>query len=158
MGDVVTQEMVNNNIAPEDTVAWGLKAGGNFDMFDASLAYTSVDDGMTGVFNVGGVKTPLYTQLILNQAFIRTDSDTFVARAGLKALGGKFGAAYNYSTQFDGKLAEHDYTEFDLTYKTKVFNGSTTLFAGYIYQDLNVDALAGDWDQNVIRFWGRYNF
>jgi hypothetical protein len=131
-------------------------------MFDASLAYTSVDDGgIQGITtkNVGGVKTPLYTQLILNQAFINYDSDTFVARAGLKALGGKFGAAYNYSDLGNSRvLGSGEYTEFDLTYKTKVFNGSTTLFAGYIYQDRDLDALAGDFDQNVLRFWGRYNF
>jgi len=147
----------------DDSFAWGLKAAGNFDMFSASLAYTSVDDGgMQGLTttNVGGVKTPLYTQLILNQAFISYDSDTFVARAGLKALGGKFGAAYNYSDLGDSRrLGSGEYNEFDLTYKTKVFNGSTTLFAGYIYQDKSFDDVAiSDFDQNVIRFWGRYNF
>jgi hypothetical protein len=142
----------------DDTFAWGLKAAGNFDMFDASLAYTSVDDGgIQGITtkNVGGVKTPLYTQLILNQAFINYDSDTFVARAGLKALGGKFGAAYNYSDLGNSRvLGSGEYTEFDLTYKTKVFNGSTTLFAGYIFQDAD----AWNDSNNVIRFWGRYNF
>jgi hypothetical protein len=147
----------------DDSFAWGLKAAGNFDMFSASLAYTSVDDGgIQGLTttNVGGVKTPLYTQLILNQGYISYDSDTFVARAGLKALGGKFGAAYNYSDLGSSRvLGSGEYTEFDLTYKTKVFNGSTTLFAGYIYQDLSHDnVLIPDFDQNVLRFWGRYNF
>jgi len=138
----------------DDTVAFGVKAGGTWDMFDASLAYSSVDDGGIGVFNVGGVKTPLYTQMILNQGAIRYDSDTFVARAGLKALGGKFGAAYDYSDTNDAGVFGDDYTEFDLTYKTKVFNGSTTLFAGYIYQD------ADKWidSHNTLRFWGKYNF
>jgi len=136
----------------DDTVAWGLKAGGNFGMFDASLAYTGVDEGDTGVFNVGGVKTPLFTQMILNQGFIRSDNDTFVVRAGVKALGGKFGLAYDYTT--DNSSADNDYQEFDLTYKTKAFNDTTTLFAGYIYRD------ADNWNdsQNVLRFWARYNF
>jgi len=138
----------------DDTTAVGVKAGGNFDMFDASLAYTSVDEGDSGVFNVGGVKTPLYTQMILNQGAIRSDSDTFVARAGVKALGGKFGLAYDYSDTNDASVFGDDYTELDLTYKTKVFNGSTTLFAGYIYQD--ADAWADS--RNTLRFWGRYNF
>ncbi len=141
----------------DDTLAWGVKAGGNYDMFSLAAIYTSVDDSGFGVFNVGGVKTPLYSQLILNQNFIRFDSDTFVAKAGVKALGGKFGAAYNYST-FNASTTEDAYQEFDLTYKTKVFNDSTTLFAGYIYQDVDVDVLDADWDQSVIRFWGRYNF
>ena len=137
----------------DDTVAFGAKAGYNFGTFDASLAYSSVDDGGIGVFNVGGVKTPLYTQMILNQNFIRFDSDTFVARAGMKALGGKFSVAYDYSDVVEG-----EYAELDLVYKTKVWNDSTTLFAGYIYQDFDADITASSYDQNVVRFWARYNF
>ena len=138
----------------DDTVAFGLKAGGNFGMFDASIAYSSVDDGGIGVFNVGGVKTPLYTQMILNQGAIRWDSDSFVVRAGVKALGGKFGLAYDYSDTNDASIFGDDYQELDLTYKTKAFNDTTTLFAGYIYRD------ADKWadNQNILRFWARYNF
>jgi hypothetical protein len=146
-GGTVMSDGFNN-----DTVAIGAKAGYNFGMFDASLAYSNVDEGDSGVFNVGGVKTPLYTQMILNQAAIKSDNDTFVARAGVKALGGKFGLAYDYTT--DNSAAENDYTELDLTYKTKVFNGSTTFFAGYIFQDAD----AWEDSNNVIRFWARYNF
>jgi hypothetical protein len=87
--------------------------------------------------------------MILNQGYIRYDSDTFVARAGMKALGGKFALAYDYSDVVEG-----EYTELDLVYKTKVSNDSTTLFAGYIYQDHD----AWNDSNNVIRFWGRYNF
>jgi len=134
-----------------DAQAFGLKAGGNFGMFDASLAYSNVNDAAYGLLNVGGVKTPLYTQMILNQGFIRNDNDTFVVRAGMKALGGKFGLAYDYTTD---NAADNDYQELDLTYKTKAFNDTTTLFAGYIYRD------ADNWtdSQNILRFWARYNF
>jgi hypothetical protein len=142
----------------DDSVAFGAKAGYDFGTFNASLAYSTVDDGgVPGISmrNVGGPKTPLYTQMILNQNFISYDSDTFVARAGMKALGGKFGLAYDYSDVVEG-----EYTELDFVYKTKVWNDSTTLFAGYIYQDLNADNdyIDADFDQNVIRFWARYNF
>lgn len=138
----------------DDTVAFGAKVGYDFGMFDASVAYSSVDDGGIGVFNVGGVKTPLYTQMILNQDAIRYDSDSYVVRAGVKALGGKFGLAYDYSDTNDNSAFGDDYSEFDLTYKTKVFNDSTTLFAGYIYQDADAWTDAN----NVLRFWARYNF
>jgi hypothetical protein len=138
----------------DDTVAWGLKAGGNFGIFNASLAYSSVDDGDAGVFNVGGVKTPLYTQMIANQDAIRYDSDSFVARVGVKALSGKFGLAYDYSDTNDASSFGDDYQELDFTYKTKVFNDTTTLFAGYIYQDADAWADA----KNTVRFWARYNF
>jgi len=135
-----------------DTVAYGAKIGGNLGMFDLSLAYSGVDDGDTGVFNVGGVKTPLYTQMILNQGAIKSDNDTFVARAGVKALNGKIALAYDYTT--DNSDANNDYQELDLVYKTKVFADSTTLFAGYIFQD------ADNWDDshNTLRVWARYNF
>jgi len=138
----------------DDTVAFGVKAGTDLGMFNVELAYSSVDDGGIGVFNVGGVKTPLYTQMILNQDAIRYDSDSFVARAGVKALGGKFGLAYDYSDTNDASVFGDDYSELDLTYKTKVFNDAATLFAGYIYQDAD----AWDDSRNTIRVWGRYNF
>ena len=133
--------------------------GGNWDQFDATIAYSSVDDGTVKIENFGThVKSPLYTQVIFNQDFIKSDSDTFVAKVGMKALDGKFGFAYNYSDYNFGHGGE--YTEMDLTYKTKVFNGSTTLFAGYIYRDndSNSEEADADWDDNILRFWARYNF
>jgi hypothetical protein len=134
-----------------DTVAFGAKIGGSIDSINLSLAYSNVDDGDAGVFNVGGVKTPLYTQMILNQGAIASDNDTIVARASTKALGGTLALAYDYTT--DNSSLDNDYQELDLTYKTKVFNDSTTVFAGYVYTDTdNADS------QNMIRVWGRYNF
>ncbi|SFV90957.1 hypothetical protein MNB_SV-4-511 [hydrothermal vent metagenome] len=146
-GGTVMSDAFNN-----DTVAFGAKVGGSFGMVNASVAYSNVDDGDTGVFNVGGVKTPLYTQMILNQGAISSDNDTVVARADVKALNGKIALAYDYTT--DNSDANNDYQELDLVYKTKVFADSTTLFAGYIYQD------ADNWDDahNTLRVWGRYNF
>lgn len=135
-----------------DTVAFGAKIGGSINSIDLSLAYSNVDDGDAGVFNVGGVKTPLYTQMILNQGAIASDNDTIVARASMKALGGKISLAYDYTT--DNSSTGDDYQELDLVYKTKVFNDSTTLFAGYLYQD------SDSWaeERNNLRFWARYNF
>jgi len=143
MGDFVA-------VNPNDTVAFGAKAGYDFGMFDASIAYTNVDDGDAGLFNVGGVKTPLYTQMILNQNFIRSNNDTFVARAGMEALGGKFSLAYDYTT--DDSILNNDYTELDLVYTTKI--ASTNLFVGYIYQDMDIISDSS----NTVRIWGRYNF
>ena len=163
----------------EDTTAWGAKIGGNFDLFDASIAYSSVDDGTANIENLGtNVKTPLYTQMIFNQNTIKRDSDTVVVRAGVKALGGKFGVAYAYSDLGATALpavaglagGEGEYSELDVTYKVKVWNDSTTLFAGWVYQDddrmdglviTNPDTGAEtiyDGTQNMIRLWGRYNF
>ncbi len=146
-----------------ETTAFGAKIGAKFNIVNVSVAYSSVDDGAVPLHNLGTrIKTPLYTQMIANQNFIKSDSDTFVVRASVKALGGNIGAAYNYSDVGNNAGAftsnqvvpAGDYTEFDLTYKTKVFNDSTTLFAGYVYQDHDV------WDDNnnILRFWGRYNF
>ena len=147
MGDAVTANA-------ENTVAFGAKVGGNFSGIDASLAYSNVNDGQAGVFNAGGVKTPLYTQMILNQGAIRKDNDTVVARVGTAALGGKVGLAVDYTKS--NATGVEDYTEADLTYKTKVFNNTTTLFAGYVYTQQ--DGVNNDDAQNMIRVWGRYNF
>ncbi len=143
----------------DDSVAFGAKIGADFGMFDASLAYSNVNDGgIQGItmVNTGGVKTPLYTQMILNQSKINFDNDTIVARVGTDlaqfGLDGKLALAYDMTT--DNSAAGDDYTELDLTYKTKVLNNTTDLFAGYIFQDQD------SWKDgySTFRVWGRYNF
>jgi len=135
----------------ESTTAFGAKIGGNFGMFDASVAYSTVDDGDVPIHNLGtGVKTPLYTQMILNQGSIKSDNDTVVLRAGVKALGGKFGVAYDFTT--DNSVVGNDSTELDVTYVTKI-SDSTKLFAGYVLRTQDIGE-----DLNMVRFWARYNF
>lgn len=153
------QISVGNDL--EDTTAYGAKLEGKFGMFGLKAAYSSVDEGFTGVFNVGGVKTPLYTQMIFNQAFIASNADTFLVSATADALGGKFIAEYSATTMNDrvidqeaGLVGDVDYAEFDFIYKTKVWNDSTTLFAAYIWQDHDAYEDAN----NAIRVWARYNF
>jgi hypothetical protein len=145
----------------ESTTAFGAKIGAKINMFSLLAAYSSVDEGETGVFNVGGVKTPLYTQMILNQGFIAKNADTILLKGVVKALGGKFIAQYGMTTQNDriidadlGLIDDLDYNEFDFIYKTKVWNDSTTLLAAYVNQDFDLK----DDSNNVIRFWARYNF
>jgi hypothetical protein len=133
----------------EDTTAFGAQVGGKFGGVSASLAYSSVDDGSLPIHNYGaGVKTPLYTQMVLNQAAIKSDSDTFVARLGMAALGGNVGLAYDFSDTASG-----DYNELDLTYKTKV-GENTSVFAGYVWNDHD----AWSDSNNFVRVWARYNF
>jgi len=170
--DMFTVGVQGGQISPDgtnlsDTTAWGAKIAGNLGMFDLSAAYSSVDDGTVAVSNLGtDVKTPLYTQSILDQDTISLDSDTFKLAAGMKALGGKFGLAYinadlgtasrgavMYSPAFRDAAAG-TYQEVDFSYKTKV-GENTTLFAAYVYQS---DDRYVDEDQNFIRFWARYNF
>jgi len=154
----------------DDTSAFGAKIAGNLGGFGLALAYSSVDDGVVPVYNMGtNVKTPLYTQSILNQNTISLDSDTIKASATMKALGGGFGLHYIYSdlgsaargSVFNNGNVEAggsatgtgEYSELDLTYKTKV-SENTTVFAGYVWQD--DDRLVDS--QNFLRFWARYNF
>jgi len=138
----------------DDAVAFGAKIGADFDMFNASLAYSSTDDN-AAFRNLGGVKTPLYTQMVLNQDYIGQDSKTIVARVGIEALGGNFNLAYGYS-DID-LLPSGEYKEFDLTYKTKVLDNSTTLFAGYVYKNDGCTSCENEYE-NMLRVWGRYNF
>ena len=144
-GSVMDDDFTNN------TTAYGAKVGATYGMYNGYLAYSHVNDGDSGVFNVGGVKTPLYTQMILNQGAISSDNDTVVAKVGTKVLDGNVALAYGYTT--DNSAASNNYQEADLTYSTKVLNDSTKLFAGYIYSKTDSsDAV------NTIRVWGRYNF
>ena len=171
--DMFTVAIQGGQIDPDGvdkTTAFGAKIAGNMGMFGLAAAYSSVDDGIVPMYNMGtNVKTPLYTQSILNQNTASLDSDTVKVTATMKALGGGFGLHYIYSdlganarsSVFNnanvaaGKTANGsgEYTEIDATYKTKV-GENTTLFAGYVYQD--DDRLVDS--QNFVRFWARYNF
>jgi len=149
----------------ETTTAWGAKIGGKFNMFSLLAAYSSVDEGATGVFNVGGVKTPLYTQMLLNEAYIASNADTALIEGAVAALGGKFIAQYGMTTMNDRPiLGDVDYNEFDFIYKTKVWNDRISLLAAYVNQDLDQklganDEIIADFDgNNVLRFWAKYNF
>ncbi|SFV59831.1 hypothetical protein MNB_SV-8-54 [hydrothermal vent metagenome] len=156
-GGYIFGDAVDNH----ETTSFGAKVGGNFGMFDASLAYSYVgdEDMAATVTNFGGVKTPLYTQMILNQGVIENDSQYIKVAAGAKALGGKFGVAYGQRLAADNDiLDDHNPYELDVTYKTKVFNDSTTLFAGYVLTDADDNAVNNGDSQNMIRVWGRYNF
>jgi len=145
----------------DDAVAFGGKIGAKYDMFSAYVAYSSTDENYA-MTNVGGVKTPLYTQMILNQNVIAKDADYVKVAASANVYGGTFGVAYGYaiannddSTGISKTGIDNNPYELDVTYKTKVFNDSTTVFAGYVLE--NKDLTSGD-SNNMVRFWARYNF
>ena len=162
---------VQDSDLAKNTVAYGAKIGAKYNLFDidfdTSVAYSSVDDGQAGVFNVGGVKTPLYTQLILNQGAISRNSNTVMAKIGADLLGGHFGVAYSMSTEvtniatngtisgaaFGAKPLSDNYNELDVTYKAKITD-NTTLFTAYVMTDDAAETKA----RNLIRVWARYNF
>ena len=163
-GTIITGEPV---AGIKNTIAYGAEIGAKYNLFDmnfdTSVAYSSVDNGTVGVFNAGGVKTPLYTQMILNQNKISLNSNTVVARIGVEVLGGHLGVAYDMSTVVDavptatvttlGNQLTADYAELDVTYKTKITD-NTELFAAYVMTD---DKALTD-TQNFVRVWARYNF
>jgi hypothetical protein len=150
------------DVGGKDTTAFGAKLGGNFGMFGASVAYSSVDEGTVGISNFGGVKSPLYTQMVLNNVgqLHASDSDYLKLSANAKALGGKFIVNYGMAIEKrDGAgnaLAsgegESPY-EVDFIYKTKV--GNTKLFAAYVMTDADID---GQDTNNFARVWARYSF
>jgi hypothetical protein len=141
--------------ATENAIVYGAKVATKVAGINASVAYSHVNEADVGVFNVGGVKTPLYTQMILNQGVIANDADYIKVAASTKLLNGNVGLAYGMRV-----AAENDTTdkanpyELDVTYSTKVLNGSTTLLAAYVMVDPDTTADT----TNVIRVWGRYNF
>ena len=132
----------------DDTVAFGVKVGAKVGPVALTGAYTNVDDGAVSVQNRGtGVKTPLYTQMILNQGFIALDSSTILAK-GVMGLGdGKLIAQYAMSDRDAG-----DYGELDVIYKFKALD--MNMLAAYVMQDVD----ANDDVNNVLRFWARYAF
>jgi len=162
-------------ISPEDTTnltdttALGAKVSlAPVDALTLSLAYTTVsgDDSKTAVAmkNTGGIKTPLFTQMIYNQDNIALDSDTFVIKAVYNTGDyGKIIAQYGASSVGKDGMAtavrnakDTDYGEFDLMYKVKA--GGVQYFAAFInrsWSETNADNADQD---NRLRFWARYNF
>ena len=154
--------------ALDDTTAYGLKIGGQIADFSLSAAYTGVDiDDQISALTVNNfgtaVKSPLYTQQVLNQIFIDGhfgDSDTWQIKGVYKGLGGKFVAQY---AQSDVEASDDDYSEFDFIYATK-FNttyGDLGLKAMWINQSFFAP-VAGfesqDDTNNVLRLIASYDF
>lgn len=142
---------INPENGLDETKVIGAQLTGTFGAVDAKLAYSKVGAGPVSVQNVGtGVKTPLYTQMVLNQNHIASDADTFVLSGSMALGAGK--ATIAYDTTKDNKTANSDYQELDLIY---TFNAlGMNMLAAYVYAE---DDLAAD-PTNAIRLWARYNF
>jgi len=150
-GGMVMNDADNGN----DTTGMGIKVAGKAGPANITLAYTSVDDGDVAISNVGtGIKTPLYTQMILNQKAIKKDADTVMLKGVLPAGPGKVIAQYAMTTANEKNLNGdgNDYNELDVIYKFKALG--TQMLVAYVMQDLD----AKDDPNNVLRFWTRYNF
>jgi len=149
----------------DDTTGFGAKISGKVDKFAWSAAFSSVDSGDVTLSNIigSGVKTPLYTQGVLNQNSIKRDSDTIRFTVATPAAGGKFIFAYANSdlgttalgTTFgQGVGGEGTYQELDFIYKGS-FSKQMPYFVAFVNQ--NDDRQVDD-SQNFFRFWVKYNF
>jgi len=154
---------INPDGAGDTTTAIGAKVTGKAGPAALSLAYSTVDDGAVPVANFGtGVKTPLYTQMVLNQWAIKKDADTVVLKGVVPAGPGKLIAQYGMTTANKTNVLGdgNDYQELDIMYKFNLLGGKT--FAGYIMRKSDKKTAAalmgGDDTNNVIRLWTRYNF
>jgi hypothetical protein len=157
---------IGGDAVPDDTTAFGAKVAAKFGIFSTSLAYSSVDDGSLDIANLAGagVKTPLYTQAVLNQNTTKRDSDTIKVTGAVKALGGKIIAAYITSDLGDtakgsvfgtAKGGAGTYQEIELMYKAKI-SQNTKAFVAFINQ--NDDRQGANDSQNFVRVWARYSF
>ena len=135
-----------------DTTAFGAKIGASLAGINAYVAYSQVDDGTTGVFNVGGQQTPLYTQMIINEGAIASDNNTVVVGANASILGGTFGVGYGATSTDKNLDGFGDYNELDVYY-TRDF-GSVNVLAGYVNMDSDHTADAN----NVVRLVAKYKF
>jgi len=136
----------------DTTTAFGLKASAKpMAGLTVTGAFSSVDDGALKIVNTGGVKTPLYTQMVANQGKINHDNTTMMLK-GAYSLGDAGTVIAQTSMTTDNSAAENDNAELDLIYKTKL--GGATVLAAYVYtkDDSAKDAT------NIVRVWARYAF
>ena len=150
----------------DDTTAFGAKVSGKFEKINYSLAYSTADDGTLNIANHAGsgVKSPFYTQGILNQNVIKRDSDSFKATVSTKAFGGNVIGAFMTSDLGPTALpsvfglgvgGSGTYNEYELIYK-KSYGKNIQTFTTFIIQ--NDDRQGSDDYQNFVRFWVKYNF
>jgi hypothetical protein len=135
----------------DDITSFGAKIGATFAGINAEIAYSNVNDGGalltqpgsgtafgTGAFNIGGTTSALYTTTLADQLFtsalMNFDSDKFVVKANMDALGGNISALYA-NTDIAGGDVNVD--EFDLAYSTNITD-NFGISATYAY--LNADA------------------
>jgi hypothetical protein len=142
--------------ALDDTTAFGVKVGATpVENLTLCAAYTSVDDGQVQVRNTGGIKTPLYTQLIVNQNAIAIDNDTYLLKAAYNT--GEFGTLILQGTKTtDNSAAKNDFTDIEFVYKVKA--GEVDFLAAYINHSYDHKMIDGVDGREIIRFVARYNF
>jgi hypothetical protein len=145
----------------KDTSAFGVKVGlAPIENLTLCAAFTSVDDGSVEVRNTGGVKTPLYTQMILNQGSIAGDNNTFMLKAAYNT--GNFGTVILQGTQTSDESTNKtnvtsDLTDIELVYKVQA--GAVDFLAAYINQSWDKANAATTVDgQQAVRVVARYNF
>lgn len=159
--------MPTSNSGLEDTNAFGAKVSIKpMDPLTLCIAYSSVNDGDVPLVNVGGVKTPLYTQMIANQNPISKDADTVMVKVdynmgdfGAITLQDGFTSAGDANRENAGRVAgkNTDYNDLELIYKIKA--GGVQYFAAVANRTWSEETAASGQDsENWVRVWGRYNF
>lgn len=141
--------------ALKDTNAFGIKVGTSpIENLTLCVAYTTVNDGSVQIRNTGGVKTPLYTQLVMNQNAITLNNDTYLLKAAYNT--GDFGTAIaQVSISTDNSVAKRDFTDMEFVYKIEL--GGVDLLAAYMHQTWSKTVATVD-AQDIARVVARYNF
>lgn len=142
-----------------------------------TAAYTTVNGDDTkpqvairNFANTGGsTKTPLYTQMVANQAAIALDANTFMLKAAYSL--GDYGTVIAQGTQTDAGKSNanlrsdgtgNDLTDLELLYVVKA--AGVDYLAGYVHQmydtQSTVAATASTQADatDIVRIWARYNF
>jgi len=152
-----------NASGTKDSKAMGIKVSSKVGTTGVTLAYSKTNNGTVAIHNLGtGVKTPLYTQMILNQVAIKKGADTVMLKAVAPIGSGKLIGQYCMTTANDGNAfgKDNNYQELDVIYKFKALG--TNMLAAYVMQKTDnktaVFTMNGDDTNNVVRLWSRYNF
>jgi len=156
-GDIpLTIALQGANIDPDaagadSTDMWGAKLATKVQGWGLSVAYDDVSDGALGMSEVGGVKTKLFVQQILNQGSIKSDAETTQLKVVTPAYNG-FKLIAQYAMTDDTSANPDDLNELDLIVKGKVLG--TNLLVAYVNQDFD----GANEDKSLFRVVARYKF
>jgi hypothetical protein len=143
-----------------DTKAFGAKISGKvFDVVNASLAYSHVNDSNLGIFQVGGTSSTLYTDTFADEegTYNQRDNDKLVVRADADVLGGNISTAFAYMKLGDNaSWGTGHVNEYDISYSTNITKDLNVAVSYYNIYDNWADPENDTFE--AVRFVARYNF
>jgi hypothetical protein len=153
--------LMTESSALNDTTAFGAKVDFKpMDALSVGAAFSSVNDGDVAMRNIapGAQSAPLYTQIAKNVDAISSEGETVLLKASYNT--GDYGTVtargtYTNAGENNTYGSYNDFTDIEFLYVIK--SGGVKYLASYMIKSWQ-DEVSGSDQNQIVRFWARYNF